>query len=130
MFHRSHFLSHIVQISTQIRDVDAAQAARRRLGLAEPMVGVARLFSAEVTGLLVQLPDWKFPIVCQLDTGQVQYDNFAGRWGAEEELHHFLQAYAVEKTKLEARKKGHAVTEQQLPHGSIKLTIQVAGGAA
>ena len=51
-------------------------------------------------------------------------------WGAEEELHHFLQAYAVEKTKLEARKKGHVVTEPQLPHGSIKLTIQVAGGAA
>jgi hypothetical protein len=38
-----------------------------------------------------------------------------------------LQAYAVEKTKIEARRKGHAVTEQQLADGSIKLTVQVGG---
>ena len=35
-----------------------------------------------------------------------------------------------EKAKLEARKKGHGVFEQPLSDGSIKLTIQVAGGAA
>ena len=32
--------------------------------------------------------------------------------------------------EIEARKKGHTVSEQTLPDGSIKLTIQVAGGAA
>ena len=37
---------------------------------------------------------------------------------------------AVEKAKLEARRKGHSLTEQQLPDGSIKVTIQVKGGAA
>jgi hypothetical protein len=36
--------------------------------------------------------------------------------------------YAVEKTKLEARKKGHTVTEQALQDGSIKL--QIIEGAA
>ena len=32
--------------------------------------------------------------------------------------------------QIEARKRGHPVTEQQLADGSVKLTIQVAGGAA
>ena len=63
-------------------------------------------------------------------TGQAHYDNYGGRWGAEEQLHRFLQMYAVEKAKLEARKRGHSVTEQALADGSIKLTIQVSGGAA
>lgn len=40
------------------------------------------------------------------------------------------QAYAVEKAKIESRRRGHYVTEQTLADGSIKLTIQVNGGAA
>ena len=94
------------------------------------MVGVARLFSTDVTGLLVQLPNWKYPIVCQVETGEVKFDNYGGKWGAQEELEKFIQSYAVEMTKIEARKKGHTVSEQQLQDGSVKLTIQVAGGAA
>jgi hypothetical protein len=39
----------------------------------------------------------------------------------------FLQSYAVEKARIEARKKGHTVTEQQLANGSLKLTINVGG---
>jgi len=41
-----------------------------------------------------------------------------------------LQAYAVEKSRLEAHRRGHSVTEQPLADGSIRLTIQVSGGAA
>lgn len=51
-------------------------------------------------------------------------------WGKRQELEKFLQAYACERAKLEARKKGHTVSEQTLADGSIKLTIQVTGGAA
>ena len=40
------------------------------------------------------------------------------------------QAYAVERARAEARKKGHVCMEQTLSDGSIKLTIQVGGGAA
>ena len=123
-------MSHIVQIKTQIRDAEAVRAACRRLGLAEPMQGTSRLFSGEVTGLAVQLPGWRYPAVCQLDSGQVQFDNFQGNWGEQKELDRFLQSYAVERAKIEARRHGHSVTEQQLQDGSIKLTIQVSGGAA
>ena len=44
------------------------------------------------------------------------------------QLDRFLQIYAVEKARIEARKKGHQVTEQALADGSIKLTITVGGG--
>lgn len=123
-------MSHIVQIKTQIRDPEAVRAACRRLGLAEPVQGTTRLFSGEVSGLAVQLPGWRYPAVCQLDTGQVQFDNFQGNWGEQKELDRFLQSYAVERAKIEARRHGHSVTEQQLQDGSIKLTIQVVGGVA
>ena len=123
-------MSHIVTIKTEIRDRAAVFAACQRLGLPQPAEGTARLFTNSATGLIVQLPNWKFPVVCDLKTGQTQFDNYNGHWGKQRELDQFLQAYAVEKTKIEARRKGHAVHEQSLADGSIKLTVQVNGGAA
>ena len=123
-------MSHIVAIKTEVRDAAAVRAACKRLGLAEPVEGKTRLFSGEVTGLAVKLPDWQYPVVADLDSGTLRYDNFGGHWGDQQHLDRFLQAYAYEKAKIEARKRGHAVTEQQLSDGSIRLTIQVVGGAA
>ena len=123
-------MSHVVEIQAQIKDLAAVQAACRRLGLAEPIQGTTKLFSGEVVGLAVQLPDWQYPIVCDTATGHVRFDNFGGRWGDQRNLDRFLQMYAVEKAKLAAHCKGHSVTEQALADGSIKLTIQVAGGAS
>lgn len=123
-------MSHIVQIKTQLRDAEAVRAACQRLGLTQPALGTFSLFSAESSGLAVQLPGWRYPVICQLDTGQIQFDNYGGCWGDQKELDRFLQAYAVEKVKLEARKKGNYAREQQLEDGSIKLTIQIFGGAA
>lgn len=122
-------MSHVVTLRTEVRDLAAVQAACQRLKLAPPVQGKARLFSGEASGLIVQLPDWQYPIVADLATGQVQFDNFGGRWGDQAQLDRFLQAYAVEKAKIEARRKGHSCTEQSLSDGSVKLTIQVAGGA-
>ena len=123
-------MSHVVKIETKIRDAAAVAAACRRLGLAEPAVETVRLFSAQATGLAVRLPNWRYPVVCDLASGQLQYDNYGGRWGDQKQIDAFIQLYTVEKARLEARKRGHSVTEQQLADGSIKLTIQVAGGAA
>jgi hypothetical protein len=123
-------MSHIVTIKTEVRDANAVRAACRRLSLADPVQGKTRLFSGEVEGLAVNLPDWVYPVVCDLSSGQVLYDNFNGRWGDPKEMDRLLQGYAVEKAKIEARKKGHMVTEQTLSDGSIKVTIQVQGGAA
>jgi len=97
--------------------------------LPEPTSGKVKLFSGEENGLAVQLPGWRYPVVCETTSGQVKFDNYNGRWGDQQELDRFLQVYTVEKTKLEARRKGHSVTEQPLQNGSIKLTINVGGAA-
>lgn len=123
-------MSHIVQIHTQVRDEAAIAAACRRLGLAPPIQQTAKLFTSTETGLTVRLPGWTYPVVFDVASGGVKFDNFNGRWGKQQELDRFLQAYACERAKIEARKKGHTVSEQTLPDGSIKLTVQVAGGAA
>ena len=122
-------MSHVVEIKTEIRDEQAIQAACVRLQLAAPENKTVRLFNATATGLCVQLPAWNYPLVCNLQTGQVQYDNYNGAWGRQEELNKFLQAYAVEKARIEARKKGHRVSEAKLEDGSIKVTVHVGGAA-
>lgn len=120
-------MSHIVSIQTRIHDPIAIAAACARMNLPGPVHGTAKLFSGEATGLIVQLPQWQYPAVIDTQTGTVKFDNFEGHWGDEVHLHRLLQNYAVEKTRLEARKKGYHVTEQQLQDGSVKLSI-IEGG--
>ena len=123
-------MSHIVSVKTEIRDAAAVRAACQRLQLPAPTEGTHKLFSSSATGLGVQLPKWRYPAVCDLASGHVHYDNFRGHWGETKHIDAFLQIYAVEKAKAEARRRGHQVTEAQLADGSVKLTVQVNGGAA
>ena len=120
-------MSHIVQIQTEVRDPVAIRAACGRLSLLEPVLGEAQLFSRSVTGWAVRLSGWRYPVVCDVASAKIAYDNFEGRWGDPKELGRLLQGYAVEKARAEARLKGHTLTEQSLADGSIKLTIQVGG---
>lgn len=119
------FVSHIVTIQTAVRDPESLSLACRRLQLPEPEFATVPLFVTTATGWAVQLPGWVYPVVCDVAQGQLQYDNYGGRWGEQLHLDQFLQAYAVERAKLEARKQGYAATEQALPDGSIKVTIEV-----
>ena len=123
-------MSHIVSIKTEVRCGEGVRLACQRLQLPVPVQGTHRLFSGSHEGLGVQLPEWRYPVVCDLRTRQLHYDNYDGRWGSQNRLDKFLQAYTVEKAKLEARLRGHSVTEVPLNDGSIKLTVAVNGGAA
>ncbi len=122
-------MSHIVEIKTEIRDEAAVKAACARLQIPAPEHKTCRLFSATATGLCVQLPGWQYPVVANLQTGQVSYDNYNGAWGEQKHLNAFLQAYAVEKARIEARKRGHSVSETRLEDGSIRVTVKVGGAA-
>lgn len=122
-------MSHIVEIQTQVRDKAAIETACRRLHLEPPTQGVAKLFSGQAAGTIVKLPGWKYPTVFDTQAGTVRFDNYEGRWGDQKHLDRFLQAYAVEKTKIEARRKGHAVSERHLADGGIQLTVSVGGAA-
>ena len=120
-------MSHVVQIKTQVRDAAAVRAGCKRLKLNPPVVREVKLFSQTVNGLAVQLRDWRYPVVFDTQTGESKFDNYQGKWGKQERLDEFLQAYAVEKTKIEARRKGYSVSEQSLSDGSIKLSIGLGG---
>jgi hypothetical protein len=122
-------VSHIVEIKTEVRDEQAVRAACTRLQLTAPEHKTVRLFSATATGLCVQLPGWSYPVVANLATGQLQYDNYNGHWGEQAQLNSILQGYAVEKAKIEARKKGHTCSETRLQDGSIRVTVRVGGAA-
>ena len=122
-------MSHIVSVQTQVRDPVAIRVACGRLKLEEPVFGEAKLFSSRKTGWIVQLVDWRYPVVCDVNSGSIEFDNYEGHWGDQAKLDQFLQAYAVEKATLEARKKGHSVSEQSLSDGSIKLTVNVGGAS-
>ena len=116
-------MSHIVTIQSRLHDPVAINAACQRLGLPVPTQGTAKLYSGEAAGLLVQFPGWQFPAVIDTLSGTVHFDNYEGRWGDQAQLDKFLQIYAVEKAKLEARKKNLLITEQTLQDGSIRLQI-------
>ena len=122
-------MSHCVEIKTEVRDEAAVQSACSRLHLPRAKRGTFELYSSTETGLAIELPHWKYPVVANTNTGELRYDNYQGRWGSQESLDQLLQMYAVEKAKIEARKKGHTVTEQRLDSGSIKLTVNVGGAA-
>ena len=87
-------MSHVVEITTQIRDEQAVRAACTRLQLAAPEDKTVRLFNATATGLCVQLPGWNYPLVANLQTGQVIVRSmalpqpcpqaFPSRWAAGE----------------------------------------------
>ena len=116
-------MSHIVTIRTQAKDPQAIANACRRLALPEPTHGTAKLFSGEATGILVKLPGWLYPVVIDTATGETRFDNYEGGWGEQKHLNSFMQAYAIEKARIEAAKKGHRFAEQAMPDGSVKLTI-------
>ena len=91
-------MSHIVTITTEVRDPLAVATACRRLGLPEPLQGTAKLFDGEACGLLLRLPGWLYPVVLDAATGKVRFDNYGGAWGEQAELGRFLQAYALENS--------------------------------
>ena len=122
-------MSHIVTVKTEVRDHSAVAAACRRLALPEPAMGTAQLYSGQAEGLLVRLPDWLYPIVIDTASGAIRYDNYGGCWGNEQHLHRFVQAYVVERSRIEARKKNFVTSEQSLADGSILVEIEVGGAA-
>lgn len=122
-------MSHVVQIQTRIKDIVALRAACGRLGLGAPAFGTSRLYAGSEEGWAVNLKEWRYPVVFDIKGGNVRFDNFEGRWGETCHLDRLLQAYAVEKATVEARRSGHSVAEQSMDDGSIKLTVSVGGAA-
>src|SRR4051812_33795666 len=114
-------MSHITEIQIVVRDLSAMRAACRPLGLAETVRETGTVFSSAQSGYSVWLRGWRYPVVFDLALGEMTFDAYGGNWGQQGELDRFVQAYSVEMASLEARRRGHAVSEQLLADGSILL---------
>ena len=60
-------MSHIVEIKTEVRVETAVQSACSRLQLPCATRGTFELYSSTETGLGVELPHWKYPVVATSD---------------------------------------------------------------
>ena len=85
-----------------------------RLQLKRPVHRTAKLFSTKATGYCVELPDWRYSVVCDVESDRVHFDNFNGRWGKQRELYRLLRPSPLIRTRLESRRCRHMVTEQSL----------------
>ncbi len=147
-------MSHIVTVSVELRDLAAVKAACQRMGwqLVENQrtfrwygryVGDFPAFEKQLRSLGIKTEDYgkcthaiKVP-GCEYEIGLVQKGSqFIPLWDSwctggldkiatENGMGGFVQAYAIEKAKLEARRKGYQVTEHKLPNGSVRLSIAV-----
>ncbi len=98
-------MSHIVQIQTQVRDPVAIAAACQRLTLPAPAQRMAKLYDGQYTGWCVELPGWRYPVVCNTASGELQYDNFQGHWGSNKNSRNSFRVMPWKKqnSKLVAR---------------------------
>jgi hypothetical protein len=81
--------------------------------------------SQKSTGIGVQLTGWSHPVVVDAESGQIQYDNYGGRWGKQIVLDEFVQTYNREATKEEALLHGYPILQENyLENGDLELTLQ------
>lgn len=115
-------MSHVVTITTEIRDTAILPAVCERLGLDPPREASVKFFSGTARGTVVQLPGWRYPVVIEPD-GTLRYDNYEGRWGDLGRLQELRQAYAVEKVYREAQRLRYRVSENRRADGSVRLVL-------
>lgn len=122
-------MSHTVTVKTEIKSKSALDLTCQRLNLEAPKYSNEhRLFGDQrYAGYAVNLRNWAYPIICDLDRGETYYDNYNGHWGAQEELNTFMQTYAVTRTLQEASLQGYTAYEEKLEDGTIKVTVNVGG---
>jgi gamma-glutamylcyclotransferase (GGCT)/AIG2-like uncharacterized protein YtfP len=104
-------MSHTLDIETEIHDLTALSAACNRLNI-KMETGQHRLFNTTETGTAVFLEGWRYPAVIK-EGGKVAFDNYEGSWGDMARLNELKAYYGLEKSKIEARKKGYSVYESR-----------------
>lgn len=147
-------MSHVAIIDIVIKDLDALEAAAKRLGM--ELVRNQRTFqwfgisvgdyaaaadAAEKHGIAqedfgkcdhaIRIPGAVDAYEIGVLKGPAGYRMIWDHWDSRlrktvgDGAGKLLQAYAIECATREARRNGYTVTERALPNGSIKLQIQV-----
>ena|SRR5579871_6418349 len=109
-------------LRTRVRDPVVLAAACARLGLAEPTHVSPELNSANLR--LVLLGEPAVPVMIDTVTGLASWQTSADpEAGVFAQLCRLLLAYACEKTRTEARRRGLVIQQHGLPDGSTLITI-------
>ena len=123
-------MSHFTTILTQIRDVDALEAACAELGVELLRDTDARGFANSTRhGELVVRLQGPYDIAANRPAPTEPYELSTDWWNGHVEREvgvnygRLLQLYGVHKTMREAAKKHLRVTRRQEADGSIKLTL-------
>ncbi len=123
-------MSHFTTILTQIRDVDALEAACAELGVELLRDTTARGFANSTRhGELVVRLKGPYDIAANRPAPSEPYELSTDWWNGHVEAEvgpnygRLLQLYGVHKTMREASKKHLRVTRRQETDGSIKLTL-------
>ncbi len=124
-------MSHTVKLKTQLTCLESIKRACNRLGNVTVLgPGTVKFYSGKAAqGLQIKLPAWRYPIVVDIESGDVTFDNYNEHWGKQEELDKFNQAYGVEKAKYEGERNGYAITETVMTTGEIKVTLATGDNA-
>lgn len=124
-------MSHISKIELEVRDIEVLTNACKRLGLVF-LKGrkTFKWFGKEANcdhAISIPGSDYEIGIVGAEGLFELNCDyydrNIEKAIGPQGGL--LKQAYAIEKTKVEARKKGYSVVERQIKTG-IRLHVRIA----
>ena len=118
-------MSHTTTVQTTLTDKEFIKGAVDLLkemdsGFEVIETNSVRLFQGvyEVkNGIAVKLKGWRYPVLIDLDTGKLYYDNYNGNWGSPLELKMFQLAYqasALLKGLEEMYKKGDITRSEYL----------------
>lgn len=127
-------MSHFTSISTEIRDLEALRAAVARMGLEIAENGGCRYYyGTRQKELVIRLPGrYDAALERQSDGSYLLTADWFGGHVAESlgaNGDSLLQLYAVEKAKLEGRRRGFSVTERQEGDAIVVSLRDPNGGA-
>ncbi len=115
-------MSHVATIALEFRDPAALGEAAATCGLGLIQDTVRFYDGTRVTGTVIRLPGWRYPVVVDA-VGRLHYDHYEGRWGDLAQLHRFRQAYAEAATTRYARAAGYLITRTTQADGTVRLAL-------
>ncbi len=117
-------MSHISTVKVEMKDRAAIIRAAQKLRLTFLSEGEHRLYNDQkATGLAFKLPEWRYPIVIDPETGVVKYDNYGESWGKQVELDKLVQRYGAEVAIMQAEAVGMETIETELENGDLRLEL-------
>lgn len=82
-----------------------------------------KLWEGSYEGVAIRIPGWTYPVVFNLDTGNLVFDNHNGHWGDEIKLDALVQRYVYEDAIAQAYINGETVETVTDEMGNITLAI-------